>query len=111
MCNAVLCGPDIEIEEECVGQVQKRVGANLRKLKKDYAGKKLSDGLSLGGRGRLTDNLIKDLQSYYGMAVRRHSNDVPAMARANWASLIHSTSTDAKPQHQYCPSAPDTWCH
>lgn len=48
---------------ECVGHVEKRIGTilrNLRKMKK------------LGGRGKLTENLIKKLSTYYGLAIRRN---------------------------------------
>ena len=38
---------------ECLDHIQKRVGSRLRKLKKEYGGKKLSDGKKL--RGRLGD--------------------------------------------------------
>lgn len=46
---------------ECVGHVQKRMGSRLRTLKKKYRGVKLSDNMSLGGKGRLTDALIDSL--------------------------------------------------
>ena len=57
---------------ECVGHVQKRVGARLRKLKNtDKA--KLSDGKPLGGKGRLTEKVINKLQNYFGLAIRQCS--------------------------------------
>lgn len=104
-------GPDVDItKEECVGHVQKRIGTNLRNLKKDLGKKKLEDGKTIGGRGRLTDRVIDKLQAYYGMAVRAHSGDLQAMCRAIWASVMHRVSTDAKPQHQYCPQGIESWC-
>lgn len=36
---------------ECIGHVQKRMGARLRKRKQEMKGKKLSDGKSIGGYG------------------------------------------------------------
>ena len=111
VCDVAPYGPDVAItKEECVGHVQKRVGSNLRKLKKDMTGKKLEDGLAIGGRGRLTDKTIDKLQALYGMAVRGHPNDFQGMARAIWASLMHSVSTDSKPCHQYCPPGATSWC-
>ena len=104
-------GPEVPVvKEECVGHVQKRIGTSLRKLKKNLAGKKLADGRTLGGRGRLTDAMIDKLQAYYGMAVRNNSGDLQAMARAIWASLMHRASSDSKPQHQYCPPGINSWC-
>ncbi|GFU64614.1 uncharacterized protein TNCV_2682471 [Trichonephila clavipes] len=51
---------------ECVGHLQKRMGTRLRKLKIVYSKKKLSDGKTIGGKGRLTDSLIDKLAHYYG---------------------------------------------
>ena len=33
-------------------------------------GKKLSDGKGVGGAGRLTQDMIKRIQNYYGFAIR-----------------------------------------
>ncbi|GFV16223.1 uncharacterized protein TNCV_3379871 [Trichonephila clavipes] len=55
---------------ECVGHVQKRMGTRLRKLKLVYSKKKLSDGKTTGGKGRLTDSSIDKLVHYYGNAIR-----------------------------------------
>jgi hypothetical protein len=46
---------------ECVGNIQKRVSGRLRKLKTSHK-EKLSDGKTLGGRGRLTEKVINKLQ-------------------------------------------------
>ena len=96
------------VKAECVGDVQKRIGTSLRRLKKDLGSEKLADR-SLGGRGRLTDAMIDKPQAYYGMAVRNNSGDLQAMARAIWASLMHRVSSDSKP-HQFCPPGSDSWC-
>ncbi|GFU07614.1 uncharacterized protein TNCV_2225771 [Trichonephila clavipes] len=69
---------------ECVGHVQKRMGTRLRKLKLVYSKKiKLSDGKTIGGKGRLTDSLIDKLAHYYGNAVRCNSTRVKEM-KAIW---------------------------
>jgi hypothetical protein len=39
---------------ECVKHVQKRMDSFLRKLDKDYRGKKVEDGRFLTGKSRLT---------------------------------------------------------
>ncbi|GFT33053.1 uncharacterized protein TNCV_2148981 [Trichonephila clavipes] len=67
---------------ECVDHVQKRMGTRLRKLKLVYSKKKLSDGKTIGGKGRLTDCLIDKLAHY----------------------------TDDEPMHWFCPTNPNTWC-
>ncbi|XP_069694387.1 uncharacterized protein [Periplaneta americana] len=105
-------GKDIEITKlECVGHVQKRMGARLRKLKKDMKGKTLSDGKSLTGRGRLTDTEIDLLQQYYGLAIRRNAGKtIKDMQQAIWAIYFHKLSNDDAPQHGLCPPGEDSWC-
>lgn len=39
-----------------------------------------------------------------------HPDSVPDMKNAILATLYHKCSTDAKPQHQYCPAGADSWC-
>lgn len=102
-------GKDFKIEKlECVGHVQKRIGGRLRRLRRDMKGKKLSDGLNIGGKsGRLTDSAIDSLQNYYGLAIRRNTDDLEKMRQAVWAIYYHKMSTDDKPQHRLCDI---DWC-
>ncbi|GFY27548.1 uncharacterized protein TNCV_2071651 [Trichonephila clavipes] len=79
-------GDDYLIQKiECVGDVQKRMGTRLRKLILVYSKKKLSDGKTIGGKGRLTDSLIDKLAHYYGNAIRCNSTSVKEMRKAIWA--------------------------
>ncbi|GFU45570.1 uncharacterized protein TNCV_1619971 [Trichonephila clavipes] len=94
---------------ECVGHVQKKMGTRLRKLKLVYSKKKLSDGKTIGGKGRLTDSLIDKLAHYYGNAIRCNSTSVKEMRKAIWAVWGHSCSTDDEPMHWFCPTNPNTW--
>ncbi|GFU96814.1 uncharacterized protein TNCV_3275751 [Trichonephila clavipes] len=84
---------------ECVGHVQKRMGTRLRKLILVYSKKKLSDGKTIGGKGRLTDSLIDKLAHLYGNAIRCNSTSVKEMRKAIWAVWGHSCSTDDEPMH------------
>ncbi|GFW14522.1 uncharacterized protein TNCV_2358461 [Trichonephila clavipes] len=70
------------------------MGTRLRKLKLVYSKKKLSDGKTIGGKGRLTDSLIDKLAHYYGNAIRCNSTSVKEMRKAIWAVWGHSCSTD-----------------
>ncbi|GFS63409.1 uncharacterized protein TNCV_2239551 [Trichonephila clavipes] len=72
--------------------------------------RKLSDRKGISGRGRLTDNEISKLHQYYGLAIRRNMNSVSDMFKAVWAIYFHKLSTDSVPQHDLCPTSPDTWC-
>ena len=94
-------GPEVRIEKyECIGHVGKRMGARLRKLRKEK---------NLGGKGGVSDALIKKIQSYYSNAIRKHST-VNEMQTAIWAIYFHYLSSDDDPQHHNCPTESGTWC-
>ncbi|GFU86335.1 uncharacterized protein TNCV_1314451 [Trichonephila clavipes] len=65
---------------------------------------KLSDGKTIGGKGRLTDSLIDKLAHYYGNAIRCNSTSVKEIRKAIWAVWGHSCSTDDEPVHWFCPT-------
>ena len=81
------------------------MGTALRNLKVTHRGRKLDDGKTIGGAGRLTDALINSLQNYYGDAIR-----LQGMVRAVQASLLHTNSSDDHPRHQLCPTGERSWC-
>lgn len=71
---------------------------------------KLSGGKPVGGRERLTGTAIKEVQLYYGLAIRRNTHNLIAMREAVWAEYHHLISTNDVPLHGLCPSRPETWC-
>ncbi|XP_025264145.1 uncharacterized protein LOC112637805 [Camponotus floridanus] len=77
------------------------MGSRLRNIKKIA---------KLGGKGKLTDALIKKLTKYYGLAIRRNAKSKDDMKKAIMATYYHLISTDEKPQHQFCPTGIDSWC-
>ena len=101
------------LKEDCIGHIQKRMGTNLRSYKNKNKGKKLADGGTVGGRGRLTDAVIDSLQNYYGYAIRNNTNDIEKMEKAIWAIFYHSIQGENEPceiQHQFCPQGKNSWC-
>ena len=58
----------------------------------------------------MTAKMIDKLTVYYGLAIRRHCDSVKNMKNAIWATFYHYSSTDKKPQHEYCPDGADSWC-
>jgi len=78
------------------------MGTRLRNCKKTTKG--------LGGRGKLTDKIIKDLTLYYGLAIRRNMDSLENMKKAIWATFLHKSSTDSHPKHENCPEGPESWC-
>ncbi|GFV07397.1 uncharacterized protein TNCV_1413051, partial [Trichonephila clavipes] len=85
-----------------------RLGTALRSTVKDCH----AQGISLGGKahGSLKEATIKKLTTYYQKAILRNKGDVNAMKTAIYATLLHSISTDAKPQHSKCPAGENSWC-
>lgn len=77
------------IKSECIGHVEKRMGTRLRNIKK---------ATKLGGKGKLTDVLIKKLTSYYGLAIRKNINNVEDMKKAIMATYYHMCSTNENPR-------------
>ncbi|CAN8008310.1 unnamed protein product, partial [Ixodes pacificus] len=94
-------------KEDCVNHVQKRMGTALRTL---ITKQKKSSSENLGGKGRLTADLITKLSAYYGWALKSHKGDVEAMQKAVMATYHHVTSNDTVSNHSLCPAGPDSWC-
>ncbi|GFX92282.1 hypothetical protein TNCV_1112091 [Trichonephila clavipes] len=66
------------------------MGNRLRKLKVLRGEKKVSDGKTIGGKGRLTDAIISKLTTFYGNAIRANSHNVNEMRQAVYlCGLIH----------------------
>ena len=110
------------IKLDCVGHVQKRMGKHLLNLKTKTKGK-LADGKSIGGRGRLSEEKIKQIQKYYGLAIRQNTlatanpsdrevnEAVYAMKKNVIALLNHSVKAeDPAKQHRFCPPGNNSWC-
>ncbi|GFX00940.1 uncharacterized protein TNCV_4579061 [Trichonephila clavipes] len=109
LCGKKVYGPDIVIKkEECINHVSKRLGTALRFTVKYCR----AQGISLGGKahGSLKEVTIKKITTYYQKAILRNKGDVNAMKTAIYATLLHSISTDAKPQHSKCPAGENSWC-
>ena len=70
----------------------------------------MSDGKTINGKGRLTNNRIDIFQNIYGHAIRKNKGDPQAMSKAVSASLKHYCSTIDIPQHDDCPPGGDSWC-
>ena len=103
----------IVVKEECVGHVQKRMGSRLRSYKTKCRGLRLSDGKTVGGKGRLTDKTIDKIQNFYGQCIRNYVGDLDGMKEAIWAIFGHMICNDnltLEEQHNLCPNGKDSWC-
>ncbi|KAM7303206.1 hypothetical protein ISCGN_013186 [Ixodes scapularis] len=90
-------------KEDCINHVARRMYAGLEKLKKTKKG--------LGGKGKLTNVVMKTLTNYYACTLKDNAPDVMKMQRAIFASMFHMYSTDEEPRHVGCPDGEDSWCH
>ncbi|GFV77881.1 uncharacterized protein TNCV_351 [Trichonephila clavipes] len=109
LCQKKVYGSDIVIKKElCMNHVSKRLGTALRYTVKDCR----AQGISLGGKshGSLKEATIKKLIAYYQKTILRIKGDVKTMKTAIYATLLHSISTDAKPQHSKCLAGENSWC-
>ncbi|XP_025154263.1 uncharacterized protein LOC112588450 [Harpegnathos saltator] len=110
-------GNDFEIfKKECVGHVQKRMGARLRNIvnntvvEVETKNKKRIKRKVLGGKGKLTGKTIDKLTVYYGLAIRRNCENIEDMKKGIWVTFYHYASTNENPQHDMCPVGEDSWC-
>ena len=114
---------DTKVEKlDCVGHVQKRMGKHLLNLKSTTKGK-FDDGQSIGGRGRLTEAKIKQLQKYYRLAIRQNTikkvkptkQEVEVAGYAmkkNVIAILHHCvkAKNFAQQHRFCPPGESSWC-
>ena len=70
-------------------------------------GRKLEDGISTDGKGRLTLTRIDIMQSFYGLAIGKNKGDPEAMARSTRA-ILKQYSEDAS--HDDCTIGKDSLC-
>ncbi|GFW86392.1 uncharacterized protein TNCV_4331761 [Trichonephila clavipes] len=89
--SKILMGRIASQKYECIGHVQKRVGARLRKLK--------CKNKNLSGKGKLTDSCIDRLQNYYGIAVHSNVGNLSGLQQNVIAALFHCSSSVEKPMH------------
>ena len=96
---------------ECVGHVQKRLGARLRKLRNEKKHEILSDRKKISGKGRLTDKITNKIQNCYGMAIRQNPGQLHEMKKGIGVVLWHcSDIQDLEVRHQFCPKSNHSWC-
>ena len=78
------------IKEECVGHVQRCLGAGFQRYKNQNRGNVLSDGGRVGGPGRLTDNAIDKMETNFGFAIRKNVGEKQKIYDAVWDIFHHS---------------------
>ena len=117
-------GTSMEEEGGMETEITKRVGAGWRNWKK-CSGVLCDRRMPVKLKGKVYKTVIRPamlygaetwavkatkLQLYYGRALRSNVGNADATRDAVWATLFHSTSTDADPHHTRCPRGLDSWC-
>lgn len=95
------------VKHECVGHVQKRMTNRIETLKKSKPKDENGVLIRIGGKGRVTKDVVVLFQKYYGKAIRGHKGDAEGMKDAIMAIYYHSLET---PQHHLCPTGTRSWC-
>ena len=102
------------VKDECINYVQKRLRSRLRKLKKESYRSvpgKMKRVSTKVGKGKLTDDVIDRLASYFGISLLSCiGKPIVFMKKRIMAGFLHVTSTDENPQHQFCPQGDNTYC-
>ena len=91
--EAELYGAEYKVEKVTVGHAQKHMGTALRKSRRTMV-REHSDGCTIGGAGRLTEQLCDDFQRYYSNTIL---DDLQGVIKAVKAILHYSLSTNKAP--------------
>jgi len=80
--------------------------------KKDwFACEKIEKKNTLGGRGRLTDATIDQLQNYFGIVIRQNAGNLKEMQAGTRATLFHVSSSVKNNWHNpHYPTGPESLC-
>jgi len=130
-------GEDLEVNKmECVLHVKKRIYKRAKDAKKNLTQFKKSQRILQDNNENLqetpkrkasrtsskkpmtpkvktaafTNKIMLELSTYYELAIRRNPNSIKEMRNDIWATFYHKISTDAKPQHSFCPPGAESWC-
>lgn len=104
------------LKKECLLEQKKQKKLTLekknkKKTEKDASKKNVQTPKKIMKKAQLTLKLIKNLSTYYGLAIRRNSDSVENMRKEIWAAYYHKNSTDENSQHSYCPVGEKSWCN
>ena len=72
-------------KEDCIGHIQKHMGAAVLMYSSKNRGRKSSDGKTIGGKGRRTNKIVDSIQNYYGQAIRSNIRNLKATQGAVWS--------------------------
>ncbi|CAF1299790.1 unnamed protein product [Adineta steineri] len=76
----------------------------LQKLAEDLKETKIDGKLGIGGKGRMTTQIMISFKQYYRQAIVRNKTNLNEMVRSVWAIWKHKASSNKEPHHEWCSS-------
>ncbi|CAF1077732.1 unnamed protein product [Rotaria sordida] len=92
---------------EDLNHFSKRMKRQLETKKRQYGKEQLSDGKTIGGKNRLSEQNIIRLQMAFASTIRKCKHDLDLLFKRSWAIFWHKYSTNDDPRHDYCSI---DWC-
>ncbi|CAF3486716.1 unnamed protein product [Rotaria sp. Silwood1] len=92
---------------EDLNHFSKRMKRQLETKKREYGKKQLSDGKTIGGKNRLSEQNVIRLQMAFASTIRKCKHDLDLLFKRSWAIFWHKYSTNDDPRHDSCSI---DWC-
>ncbi|CAF3719135.1 unnamed protein product [Rotaria sp. Silwood1] len=94
---------DVSISKiDDVNHFSKKMLHRLQKIAKDLKETEIDGKLGIGGKGRMTQQMMINFQQYYRQAIVRNKTNLDEMIRSVWAIWKHKCSSNEEPHHEWC---------
>ncbi|UJR19120.1 hypothetical protein I4U23_022251 [Adineta vaga] len=94
---------DVSIRKtEDINHFSKKMHHRLQKAAEDLKKTKIDGKLGIGGKGRMTKQMMINFKYYYRQAIVRNKTNLDEMIRSVWAIWKHKASTNEEPHHEWC---------
>ncbi|CAF1349679.1 unnamed protein product [Adineta steineri] len=87
---------------EDVNHFSKKMFNRLQKLAEDLKKTKIDGKLGIGGKGRMTKQMMINFKQYYRQAIVRNKTNLHEMVNSVWAIWKHKASSNKEPHHEWC---------
>ena len=100
----------IKKSEEKIKEEEERKNLEQKKIKQPRKKRRTTSEPSTPAPPKtteLTGKVMKEVSTYYGLAIQRYPDSIEEMEREIWATFYHKISTGKNPQHDKCNIE---WC-
>ncbi|CAF4576870.1 unnamed protein product, partial [Rotaria sp. Silwood2] len=87
---------------EDVNHFSKKMLHRLQKIAEDLKKTKIDGKLGIGGKGRMTKQMMINFKQYYRQAIVQNKTNLDEMIRSVWAIWKHKASSNDDPHHEWC---------